>query len=86
MKLNSNFIIYNTGKETMLVPTAAAPFHGLLQGNPTMEFILDRLRTDTTEEEIVAAMSENFKGDAGEMREDVSTAIAALRKIGAIED
>ena len=68
------------------MPTAEAPFHGLVQGNPTMDYILKQLLTDTTEEEIVAALSKEFKGDINDMREDVSAVITELRKIGAIED
>ena len=49
MKLNHNFIVHNTGDETLLVPTAEAPFHGLIQGNKTLEFILNCLQEDTTE-------------------------------------
>ena len=33
MKLNENFLIHRINGETMLVPTAAAPFHGLGEGN-----------------------------------------------------
>ena len=48
MKLNPNFVIHNIDRETLLVPTAEAPFHGLVQGNPTVVFILNHLRQDTT--------------------------------------
>ena len=95
MKLNPDFVVHNTGEETLLVPTARAPFHGLVQGNKTLDVILGCLQTETTEEAIVAELAARFHGDAEflhsgcqfyEMREDVAAALAHLRKIGALEE
>lgn len=86
MKLNPNFVVHNTGKETLLVPTAKVPFHGLVQGNPTVEFILNCLSKDTTEEEIVSAMSKEYQGELSDMSEDVASVIAQLKEIGAIDE
>lgn len=86
MKLNQNFIIHNMGEETLLVPTAEAPFHGLVQGNSTVEFILNCLQNETTEEDIFAELSKEYKGSVNDMREDVASVIAQLRKIGAIDE
>ena len=86
MKLNHNFIVHNTGDETLLVPTAEAPFHGLIQGNKTLEFILNCLQEDTTEEEIIGAISAEFRGNADEIREDVEKTVSELRRIGALDE
>ena len=86
MKLNENFVIYQIDGETMLIPTAAAPFHGLGEGNATVGVILNCLTNDVTEEEIVDALAAKFNGNREEMKEDVSTAIAKLRAIGAIDE
>lgn len=86
MKLNPDFVVHNTGEETLLVPTARAPFHGLVQGNKTLYVILGCLQTETTEEAIVAELAARFHGDADDMREDVAAALAHLRKIGALEE
>ena len=40
MKLNENFVIHTIDDETMLIPTAEAPFHGLGEGNETVGVIL----------------------------------------------
>lgn len=85
MKLNPNFVIHDTGDETLLVPTAAAPFHGLIQGNATLSCILRCLQKETTEEEIVSTLAAQFSGNADDMRADVAKALAELRRIGAIE-
>lgn len=85
MKLNENFVIHQTGEETMLIPTAAAPFHGLGEGNETFGVILRCLTKDTTEEEIVDALTVRFQGNREEMAEDVHTVITRLSAIGAID-
>lgn len=86
MKLNENFIVHNIGDETLLVPTGAAAFHGLAQGNRTVDVILNCLLTDTTEEAIVRALSERFDGDVALMREDVAQVLDQLRGIGALDE
>ena len=52
MKLNSNFIKHTIDDQTVVVPTAGADFHGLVQGNKSVEVILECLENDTTEEAI----------------------------------
>ncbi len=86
MKLNENFVIHTIGDETMLIPTAAASFHGLGEGNRTVGFILNRLTQETTEEEITDALAAEFIGDREEMAQDVRAIIEKLRAIGAIDE
>ena len=50
MKLNENYVIHSINGETMLIPTAAAPFHGLGEGNETVGIILKCLTRETTED------------------------------------
>ena len=61
--LKNEFIVHNIGDETLLVPTAEANFHGLVQGNKTVGVILECLKHDTTEQEIVDTLCERFEGD-----------------------
>ena len=86
MKLNEHFVVYSLNGDTVLVPTAAAPFHGLGEGNETVGVILRCLTRETTQEEIVDALAERFDGNRDEMAQDVSSVIAKLRQIGAIEE
>ena len=85
MKLNANFIHHQLDGQAVIVPTAGADFHGLVQGNKTLSAIADCLKQDTTEEAIVAALAARFHGSADDMREDVASALEQLRKIGALE-
>lgn len=70
----------------MLVPTADAEFHGLVQGNKSVGFILKCLEKDTTEEEITDAMFNRFSGDREIMRADVADVVSKLKDIGAIDE
>ena len=85
MKLKSEFIVHNVGDETLLVPTAESDFHGLVQGNKTVDVILNCLLEDTTEEAILLAMKEKFDGDENDMRADIADVVSKLRAIGAID-
>lgn len=86
MKLNDNFLVYKINEETLLVPTASAPFHGLGQGNETVGTILNCLKNNTTEEEIVNALEAKFDGNREEMTADVRSVIEKLKSIGAIDE
>ena len=52
MKLNKNFLVHKTGKDTVIVPTGNAGFSGVVKGNETLGIILDLLKKDTTEKDI----------------------------------
>ena len=86
MKLNPYFIHHNMDGQSILVPTADASFHGLVQGNKSVDFILDCLEQDTTEEAIVEAMAQRFQGDRALMAQDVADVVARLKEIGAIDE
>ena len=86
MKLKNEFIVHNVGDETLLVPTADASFHGLVQGNKTVDTILRCLQEDTTEEKILDSLKEKYDGDEADMRADIADVIKRLRAIGAIDE
>ena len=86
MKLNTNFVKHTIDGQTVVVPTAGAPFNGLVQGNKSVEVIMDCLENDTTEDEIVEVLYNRFDGDKEVMRADVRDVISKLKGIGAIDD
>ena len=86
MKLSSSFIHHQLDSETVIIPTADADFHGLVQGNKTLSAIAECLMTDTTEQEIVDTLCARFDGDRNDIKADVAKAIKAFREIGAIEE
>ena len=86
MKLKNEFIVHNVGDETLLVPTADANFHGLVQGNKTVDTILNCLKEDTTEEKVLDSLKEKYDGDEEDMRADIADVIKRLRAIVAIDE
>ena len=86
MKLRADFIPYETEKEAMLVPAGGAGFSGLVRGNKTLGAILNLLKTDTTEEAVVAAMTARFDAPEEAITRDVKKALSELRRIGALEE
>ena len=86
MKLKKEFILYNAGEETLLVPGGKAAFSGVLKGNETLGAILGLLHTDTTEQAVVKAMCEEFDAPEERITADVRKVLTALREIGALEE
>jgi hypothetical protein len=86
MKLKKEFLLHSTEKETVLVPTGAADFSGIVRGNRTLGDVLELLGSETTEEEIVSALRERYDAPEGAIERDVSTVLEKLRSIGALEE
>lgn len=86
MKLNKNFLTHKAGNDTVIVPTGNAGFSGVVQGNETLGVILDLLKEDTTEQQIINKMAEQYDASRAEIEKDVISVISGLRKIGAIDE
>ena len=86
MRLKKEYIVHDTGSETILVPIGDAGWAGMVKGNKTLGAILGLLKEDTTETAIIDAMKERFDAPDDIIRRDVKKAIAELRKIGAIHE
>ena len=70
----------------MLVPTGTAGFSGLVRGNSTLGVILELLKEDTSEPQIIAAMEGRFDAPHEIIERDVQKALTELRKIGALDE
>ncbi len=86
MKLNKNFLVHKTGGETVVVPTGNADFSGIVKGNETLGAILDLMKNDTDEQQIIDAMAERFEAPRDVIEKDVANVIIKLRSIGAIDE
>lgn len=86
MKLSKNFLTHKAGNDTVIVPTGNAGFSGVVQGNETLGVILDLLKEDTTEQQIINKMAEQYDASRAEIEKDVISVISGLRKIGAIDE
>ena len=85
MKLKDNFITHETDGEQIMV-AADGSFAGMVRSNATAAFIVDCLKTDTTEKDILDKMLAKYDGDKNVMAEDIKIVIGKLRKIGAIDE
>ena len=85
MKLNDKFLIHNDGDTKFVVSTGNTDFNGIARGNETAGFIIDCLRSDITEDEIVAKMRGNWDVSDELARRDVRKIVGQLREIGAID-
>ena len=85
MKLKKEFIPHNAGKESLLIPAGGAGFSGLVRGNKTLGVILELLKEDTTEDEMIAAIRQRFDAPEDQIAGDVKKVLSELQKIGAID-
>ena len=85
MKLNENFLVHKSGNDTVIVPTGNAGFSGVIKGNETLGIILDLLKYDTTEKEVVDKLEAEYDGPREMIENDVADVVGRLRKIGAID-
>lgn len=87
MRLKKSVLQRKKGDSLSLVINSSdAGFTGVIHGNPTAAFIIKCLKHNTSEERILAKMKRRFAGDPEEMRADIASIIAELRKADIIED
>lgn len=87
MKLKQGFFTTEyQGKQLLLASgAAAASFHGIVRSNETAGFIVDCLKRDTTEPEIVSALLETYDVTPEIAARDVHAIVEKLNGIGALE-
>lgn len=88
MHLKKGFITHNADGEQILVAAgkAAPSFHGLVRSNRTAAFIIEQLKKNITEEQILDAMAKKYDAPREVMLADVRMVVEKLRSIGAIEE
>ena len=85
MKLRSDYLANDFTDEYFIVPAGGAGFSGVVKGNKTLGAIVELLKEETTEEEVIAAMKSRFDAPEGAIERDVRRVIEELSKIGALE-
>ena len=87
MKLNSNFITHTTKGEHYMVSTGDIEFKGILKNNNTAAFIIECLKSEVTENEIIERLLKKYSNTNYEIvKKDVHDIIDKLNSIGAIEE
>lgn len=88
MKLKKGFVtqVFQGQQLMVAVGAEARRFHGIARSNETAAFIIDRLKQETSEDQIVSALLAEYEAEEATVREDVRRIIEQLRGIGAIEE
>ena len=86
MKLKREYIVHHSGNESMIITMEEAEFSGIVKGNKVFGLILECLKEDTTEENIVKHLKEKFNDRNDKIERDVKRVVSELTKIGAIEE
>lgn len=69
-----------------MVSAGNTKFSGLVRSNRTAAFIVDCLKSETSESEIVEKMTEKYDASKEMIAADVKKILNTLRSIGAIDE
>ena len=89
MKLNSDFLIHNTGNGEMLIPVGEETkrFHGVIKLNGTGSEIVHLLEeNDLSMEELLNHFYEEYDEDREVIKQSVVEFVNKLKEINAITD
>ena len=86
MRLKKEFVNHDLGQTRFLVCMDPKVFRGFMRGNDTAGFILDHLSEETTSEELVQAVAEEYDADLNVIARDVENFLNRLRSMNAIEE
>ena len=65
MRLKNEFLAHTSSEEAYLVPSGNLEFRGLVKGNESLGEVVELLKIDTTEAEIVKALREKYLSEHG---------------------
>lgn len=87
MRLKPNFLTHVTNGEHYMISTSGTKFKGIVKSNETAAFIVECLKTDTTESEIVdKLLAEYPNANRNTVTNDVAEIISKLHSIGAVTE
>lgn len=86
MKLKNGFITQNIDDTQIMVAAGDLQFNGIVRSNATAAFIVNLLKSDTTEQNIVNALYEKYDAPKEQISADVKSILNKLRTIGALEE
>lgn len=72
--------------EQIMVGTGNVNFSGLVRSNQTAAFIVEQLKQEVSQEQIVDAMFETYDAPRDVIEKDVERILDKLRSIGAIDE
>lgn len=87
MKLKNEIVLGNIDGRDFAIATGSLSqkFQGLINNNPTANFIFTLLKTEQTEDSIVQAMLEKYDAQEAVVRADVRELLAQLKAMDILE-
>lgn len=85
MKLKDTFITHMSNGEQILVDSSGH-FSGLIRNNGSAAFIVNCLKSETTVEQIVDEMYQEYDASKEVLEKAVNDVISKLRQAGAIDE
>lgn len=88
MKMKSDFEIVKVADDYMLIPVGEQVdcFNGTVILNEVSAFLLEKLQSDISKEELVHFVTDEFDVDLETAEKDVSRAVDALKEMGIIHE
>lgn len=88
MKLNKDIMLGNIDGKDFAIATGnlSKSFNGIINNNSTANYIFTLLKTEQTEDSIVAAMLKKYDAPEEVVRADVREVIETIRKAGILEE
>ena len=85
MKLDPRFLVHETKGEHYIISSSGTKFKGIIKNNETAAFIVECLKEDISEKNIVDRIMSEYAGvTRNAVENDVAEIINILRDIGAI--
>ena len=87
MKLKDEYVLYEAREDEMIAVATgseAKHFKGLIRTNESASFIMNCLKEDTTVEEILNKMKEEYDADDEILLRDINIVIEKLKSIDAL--
>ena len=86
MKLKPEFVTRDVEDTQFMISLGGDSFSGLVRSNKTAAFIVNQLKTETTESAIVDAMCARYDAPRAVIAADVAHILNTLRRIRALDE
>lgn len=88
MKIDKQYILRQIAGDYVIIPTGKTTleFNGLITVNEQGAFLWEQLGTETTEEQLVEAVLEEYEIDRQTARADVAEFLAILRQCSMLDE
>ena len=82
MKIKDGFMLRKVGGQFVVVALgeASRDFNGIIRLNETGKFLWEQLSEDKTEEQLLAALTDEYEADEAQAKADISDFVERLRK------